>query len=63
MAKEKKPEQEKRVTRVPLLLTEAELKRLDDWRFANRMPTRSDAVREMMRRAYEAGEMESPSST
>ena len=37
-----------RIERVPLLLTKDELQELDDWQFAHRMRTRSDAVRKMM---------------
>jgi metal-responsive CopG/Arc/MetJ family transcriptional regulator len=43
--------EEKRTIRVPLLLTPEEAKELDDWQFSNRLRTRSDALREMMRRA------------
>jgi hypothetical protein len=43
--------EEKRSIRVPLLLTSEEAKALDDWQFSNRLRTRSDALREMMRRA------------
>lgn len=45
---------EKRSIRVPLLLTPEEAKELDDWQFTNRLRTRSDALREMMRRTIEA---------
>lgn len=38
-----------RTERIPLLLTKDEIKNLDDWQFAHRMRTRSDAIREMMR--------------
>ena len=44
---------DKRTVRVPLLLTPDEAKDLDDWQFSNRLRTRSDALREMMRRALE----------
>ena len=44
---------DKRTVRVPLLLTPHEAKDLDDWQFSNRLRTRSDALREMMRRALE----------
>jgi hypothetical protein len=44
---------EKRTVRVPLLLTSEEVKELDDWQFSNRLRTRSDALREMMRREIE----------
>lgn len=44
---------DKRTIRVPLLLTPDEAKELDDWQFSNRLRTRSDALREMMRRSIE----------
>lgn len=43
-----------RIERVPLLLTKDELQELDDWQFAHRMRTRSDAVRKMMQIAIDA---------
>ncbi|MGE0739910.1 MAG: hypothetical protein AB7O98_01105 [Hyphomonadaceae bacterium] len=36
--------------RLQIMLTEDELKALDDWRFTRRMPTRAAAVRELLRR-------------
>jgi len=36
--------------RLQIMLTEEELKALDDWRFAQRMPSRAAAVRELLRR-------------
>jgi hypothetical protein len=45
--------EEKRTIRVPLLLTPEEVRDLDDWQFSNRLRTRSDALREMMRREIE----------
>jgi hypothetical protein len=47
--------EEKRTIRVPLLLTPEEVRELDDWQFSNRLRTRSDALREMMRREIERG--------
>jgi hypothetical protein len=35
--------------RLQIMLTEEELKALDDWRFARRMPSRAAAVRELLR--------------
>lgn len=35
--------------RLQIMLTEAELAALDDWRFARRMPSRAAAVRELLR--------------
>jgi metal-responsive CopG/Arc/MetJ family transcriptional regulator len=36
--------------RLQIMLTEDELQALDDWRFANRMPSRAAAVRDLLRR-------------
>jgi hypothetical protein len=36
--------------RLQIILTQEELSALDDWRFANRMPTRAAAIRELMKR-------------
>ncbi len=41
---------EKRVERLQVMLAPNELKALDDWRFARRMPTRAAAVRELLKR-------------
>jgi hypothetical protein len=40
--------------RLQIMLTEAELKALDDWRFAKRMPSRAAAVRELLKRGLSA---------
>jgi len=37
--------------RVPVLLSAEDLAALDDWQFANRIRTRTDAIRELIRRA------------
>lgn len=36
--------------RLQIILTDDEITALDDWRFANRMPTRAAAIRELMKR-------------
>ena len=36
-----------RAERLQIILTAEELTALDDWRFANRMPTRAAAIREL----------------
>jgi hypothetical protein len=36
--------------RLQIMLTEEELKALDDWRFTRRMPSRAAAVRELLKR-------------
>jgi len=39
-----------RESRLQIMLTEDELKVIDDWRFSRRMPTRASAVRELLKR-------------
>jgi hypothetical protein len=40
--------------RLQIMLTDGELKALDDWRFARRMPSRASAVRELLKRGLSA---------
>ncbi|MGD9739335.1 MAG: hypothetical protein AB7O56_12825 [Bauldia sp.] len=40
--------------RLQIMLTEEELKAVDDWRFERRMPSRAAAVRELLRRGLTA---------
>ena len=40
--------------RLQIMLTGEELKALDDWRFARRMPSRAAAVRELLKRGLAA---------
>jgi hypothetical protein len=40
--------------RLQIMLTEEELKAVDDWRFTRRMPSRASAVRELLRRGLAA---------
>ena len=47
MAKEKGSRD--REERLQIMLTEEELRALDDWRFAMRMPSRAAAIRELLR--------------
>ena len=49
-----------RTIKVQLLLTEDEMRVLDDWRFDCRMPTRAAAVRELLRRGLLTKEGEAP---
>lgn len=48
MAKEK--DGRDRDERLQIMLSDAELTALDDWRFAMRMPSRAAAIRELLRR-------------
>jgi len=43
-----------REQRLQIMLTEAELRAVDDWRFQRRMPTRAAAVRELLKRGLAA---------
>lgn len=40
--------------RLQIMLTPEELRALDDWRFAGRMPSRAAAVRELLKRGLAA---------
>ena len=44
----------KRPERLQIMLTEEELKALDDWRFVRRMPSRAAAIRELLKRGLAA---------
>ena len=43
-----------REQRLQIMLTETELKALDDWRFSKRMPSRAAAIRELLKRGLAA---------
>lgn len=43
--------------RLQIMLDDHELKALDDWRFAKRMPSRASAIRELLRRGLAAENM------
>ncbi|MEM6913146.1 MAG: hypothetical protein AAF511_04130 [Pseudomonadota bacterium] len=40
--------QEKRLSKLQILVTDTELQNIDDWRFANRAENRSSAIRELI---------------
>jgi len=40
--------------RLQIMLTEEEVKALDDWRFQKRMPSRAAAIRELLKRGLAA---------
>lgn len=46
--------EQKRAERLQVMLTEDELTALDDWRFSARMPSRSAAIRELLKRGLAA---------
>ena len=43
-----------RAERLQIMLTDAELRAVDDWRFQRRMPSRAAAVRELLKRGLAA---------
>ena len=43
-----------REERLQIMLTPAELKLIDNWRFLKRMPSRASAVRELLKRGLAA---------
>ena len=45
---------DKRMERLQVMVTDSELRALDDFRFETRMPSRAAAVRELLRRGLEA---------
>lgn len=47
---------EKRLSKLQVLVTDTELKEIDDWRFANRADNRSSAVRELIALGLEYSE-------
>ena len=44
----------KRSERLQIMLTDDELSAVDDWRFARKMPSRSSAIRELLKRGLAA---------
>jgi hypothetical protein len=52
----------KRPERLQIMLTEEELKALDDWRFIRRMPSRAAAIRELLKRGLAAEGIEIPNA-
>jgi hypothetical protein len=40
--------------RLQIMLTKAELRALEDWRFTKRMPSRASAIRELLKRGLAA---------
>jgi hypothetical protein len=48
-----------RAERLQIMLTDDELRVLDDWRFTRRMPSRASAIRELLKRGLVAEGFES----
>jgi hypothetical protein len=53
-AKEEPMVELNRGERLQIMLNDDELKALDDWRFARRMPSRASAIRELLKRGLAA---------
>lgn len=60
MTADNEPHSGKRTQKLQLMLSERELKVIDDWRFEYRMPTRAAAIRELLRRGLESREFSDP---
>lgn len=43
--------------RLQIMLDETEIEAIDDFRFANRMPSRAEAIRELLRRGLASASM------
>jgi hypothetical protein len=52
----------KRGERLQIMLTDEELKAVDDWRFGARMPSRASAIRELLKRGLAAEGFDSAAS-
>lgn len=50
----------KRTEKLQIMIDEDELQAIDDWRFANRLPSRAAAIRELIRRGLHAREFPEP---
>ncbi|MBF0246832.1 MAG: ribbon-helix-helix protein, CopG family [Alphaproteobacteria bacterium] len=44
--------------RVPIMMSQSEIEAVDDWAFANRIRSRSEAIRRLVRLGLEAPESE-----
>lgn len=53
-----KNETDKRTARVPVMLRASEVEAVDGFRFANRCPSRSEAIRTLMKRGLQAASHE-----
>ncbi|NHK28406.1 hypothetical protein FF098_010860 [Parvularcula flava] len=50
---DKPPKPGKSRRKVQLMMDDAEIEAIDAWQFANRVPTRAKAIRELIRKALE----------
>jgi len=52
----------KRTERLQIMLSDEELKAIDDWRFKFRLPSRAAAIRDLIRRGMLNQEMPAPAT-
>lgn len=52
----------KRTEKLQIMLDQFELEAIEDWRFRNRVPSRAAAIRELIRRGLEAGDLDASPS-
>ena len=50
----------KRTEKLQIMLSDEELKAIDDWRFDNRLPSRAAAIRELISRGLHTEEFNQP---
>jgi len=50
----------KRTEKIQIMLNDEEIKAIDDWRFENRLPSRSAAIRELLSRGLHGKEFGEP---
>lgn len=54
---------EKKSERIPVVLTPSLLNRIEDWRFTRRIPSRSDAIRQLIELGLERSAEEDPAQS
>ncbi len=52
----------KRTEKLQIMLNDAEITAIDDWRFENRLPSRAAAIRELISRGLHSTEFADPST-
>ena len=50
----------KRTEKLQIMLSDEELRAIDDWRFDHRLPSRAAAIRELISRGLHTGEFNEP---
>ena len=52
----------KRTEKLQIMLSDAEIAAIDDWRFKHRLPSRAAAIRELISRGLHTAEFDEPPS-